>query len=297
MKESISYLQQCSKQLSLLKNNPDDQNVIEELFRSFHSLKGMSAAMSYDEMTKTAHSAEDILELIRSEKVLVTKEVIKKLTQSAGHLEHLVAAMANEKRKLISGQKIEAESNLFSQLIRQLSINADKKITVQITGLETELDAIHLELISEPLIHLIKNAVDHGIEKPENRIKRGKSEKGKIELRAYRTNQHVFVEIKDDGAGINKKKVVNNAISLGILSGKQLKTVDEQFIFNLTMKPGVSTANEISAISGRGVGLDAVKTKIESFGGSISIQSEAGKGTVISIKLPIMISQQKLKNT
>ncbi|SHF52042.1 chemotaxis protein CheA [Ornithinibacillus halophilus] len=178
----------------------------------------------------------------------------------------------------------------FPRMIRKLARDLDKKIDIEIIGAETELDRTVIDEIGDPLVHLLRNAVDHGIEMPEERKKKGKPETGTIMLEAYHSGNHVFIEIKDDGAGIDKEKVINKALTNGVISSDDVETLTDQQVFELILESGFSTADTISDISGRGVGLDVVKNTIESLGGHITIDSEKEKGSTFSIQLPLTLS-------
>jgi two-component system chemotaxis sensor kinase CheA len=147
-----------------------------------------------------------------------------------------------------------------------------------------------IDEIGDPLVHLLRNAIDHGIESPEARIAAGKPEKGTIHLKAFHSGNHVFIEITDDGAGINRHKVLEKAITKGIVLSEDAGLLSEKQIFELIFESGFSTANEISDISGRGVGLDVVKSTIQSLGGAITIDSEEGNGSIFTIQLPLTLS-------
>src|SRR5699024_6241433 len=180
--------------------------------------------------------------------------------------------------------------NRFPSMIRSLSRDLHKNVDINIIGAETELDRTVIDEIGDPLIHLLRNAVDHGLETPDVRKSLGKSEKGTIQLEAFHSGNHVFIEISDDGKGINKDAVLNKAIKNGIVSDQQSESLTDQEIYELILSSGFSTAEEVSDISGRGVGLDVVKNTIESLGGSISIESKYGEGTTFSIQLPLTLS-------
>src|SRR5699024_11803917 len=149
-----------------------------------------------------------------------------------------------------------------------------KKVNLEIVGAETELDRTVIDEIGDPLVHLIRNALDHGIEMPEERVANGKPEEGTVRLSAYHSGNHVFIEMEDDGAGINREKVLNKAISNGLVSEEEASTLTDQQVAQFILASGFSTAEVISDVSGRGVGLDVVRTTIESLGGHISIESD-----------------------
>ena len=176
----------------------------------------------------------------------------------------------------------------FPRVVRDLQRDLNKKIDLVIEGEDTELDKSVVEDLLDPIMHCIRNSVDHGIEAPEARTAAGKPETGTILLKASNEGNQIVIEIKDDGAGIDVEKVRKKAIDRGLIHPD--KAVTEQDAFNLIMQPGFSTADKISNISGRGVGLDVVKTMINNLKGTISINSAKGKGTSFIIKLPLTLA-------
>ncbi|QYF81476.1 chemotaxis protein CheA [Brevibacterium sp. PAMC21349] len=185
---------------------------------------------------------------------------------------------------------VETVFNRFPKMVRQLARDLNKKVNLEINGAETELDRTVIDEIGDPLVHLIRNAMDHGIETPEERWAKGKNEEGKILLKAYHSGNHVFIEIEDDGAGINKDRVLNKALSNGILTKETAATLTDKQIYELIFASGFSTAEIISDVSGRGVGLDVVKNTIESLGGSVTIDSKENEGSIFLIQLPLTLS-------
>lgn len=185
---------------------------------------------------------------------------------------------------------IEQVFNRFPRMIRDLSKELNKKVNLNIIGADTELDRTVIDEIGDPLVHLLRNALDHGLETTEERKKAQKKETGEIVLKAYHSSNYVFIDVIDDGKGIDKDKVLKKALDRGIISIDASKTLTEKQIFELLFASGFSTADQISDISGRGVGLDVVKSKIETLGGFVTIDSELGKGTKFSIQLPLTLS-------
>ncbi|MES1039091.1 chemotaxis protein CheA [Peribacillus simplex] len=185
---------------------------------------------------------------------------------------------------------VETVFNRFPKMVRQLARDLNKKVNLEINGAETELDRTVIDEIGDPLVHLLRNAMDHGIETPEERLAKGKNEEGKILLKAYHSGNHVFIEIQDDGAGINKDRVLNKALSNGILTKETAATLTDKQIYELIFASGFSTAETISDVSGRGVGLDVVKNTIESLGGSVTIDSKENEGSIFLIQLPLTLS-------
>ncbi|EQC47450.1 chemotaxis protein CheW [Bacteriovorax sp. Seq25_V] len=178
----------------------------------------------------------------------------------------------------------------FERVVRDISRQQEKSIKLNITGKETELDKTLLEAIRDPLTHLVRNAVDHGIEKPESRVANGKPEIGTINIRAYHEGGQVTIEISDDGNGIDPEKILNKAIAKGILSKEKAERLSKKQILNIIFSPGFSTAEAVTNISGRGVGMDVVKSNIEKIGGSVDIHSNVGEGTIFKLKIPLTLA-------
>jgi len=180
--------------------------------------------------------------------------------------------------------------NKFPRLVRDLSKETGKKVQLVIEGETTELDKTLIEEINDPLVHLIRNSVDHGVEKPEDREKAGKDPKGTITLSAEHEGNHIIITISDDGAGMNPEILKQKSIEKGILTQEKADEMTNKEAFNLIFAPGFSTAAKITNVSGRGVGMDVVKTNVTRLRGIIDIESELGKGTDIIIKLPLTLA-------
>ncbi|PFX93241.1 chemotaxis protein CheA [Bacillus mycoides] len=185
---------------------------------------------------------------------------------------------------------IETVFNRFPRMVRMLAKDLGKKIDLQITGEDTEVDKIVIDEIGDPLVHLIRNAIDHGIETVEKRRDTGKNETGTIKLEAFHSGNHVVIQITDDGNGIHKGKVLEKAIKNGVVTESEANKLTDREVFDLIFQPGFSTAEVVSDLSGRGVGLDVVKHTIHSLGGHLIIDSEEGKGSTFRIELPLTLS-------
>ena len=180
--------------------------------------------------------------------------------------------------------------NKFPRMIRDLSRELGKQIDLEISGEETELDKSIVEEIGDPLVHIIRNSCDHGIEDPETRKAMGKPEKGLVQLKAYNEGNHIVVEIVDDGKGLDADMLKSKSIEKGIITEREADAMSEKEAFGLIFKPGFSTAAKVTNVSGRGVGMDVVKTNIEKLNGIIDIESEVGKGTVMKLKIPLTLA-------
>ncbi len=178
----------------------------------------------------------------------------------------------------------------FPRLIRDLSHELNKKIELRMEGAETELDRQLLELIKDPLTHMVRNSADHGIEMPADRVAAGKAETGVITLSAYHEGGHIIIDIVDDGRGLNIERIKQKAISNGIATPEQIALLSEQQIMQFIFKAGFSTAEKVTSVSGRGVGMDVVRTNIEKIGGTIELSSVFGKGSKFHIKIPLTLA-------
>ncbi|MCH2110006.1 MAG: chemotaxis protein CheA, partial [Polyangiaceae bacterium] len=174
--------------------------------------------------------------------------------------------------------------------VRTISRELNKEVRLVITGAETEIDKLIVEELSEPLLHMLRNAIDHGIEDHDERRKTGKPESGTIALNAYQKGNHVVLEVEDDGSGINQEELMRRAISAGSLSESKAQELDHEERLQLMFLPGVSTTTQVSEISGRGVGMDVVKTNIELIGGAVDLVSREGEGTTFTIKIPLTLA-------
>lgn len=176
------------------------------------------------------------------------------------------------------------------RIIRDLSKELNKKIDLEMVGAETELDRQVLDLIKDPLTHMVRNSADHGLETTEERIAARKNEKGRVTLRAYHEGGHIIIEIEDDGRGLNVEKIKQKVVSNGLATEAELEKLNEQQICRYIFHAGLSTAAEVTSVSGRGVGMDVVRTNIEVIGGSIDLRTTAGKGTIFTIKIPLTLA-------
>ena len=210
------------------------------------------------------------------------QETVDRMSRTTGDLQNIILNM-----RMVP---IEMVFNRFPRMVRQLSRDLQKNVNLEIVGAETELDRTVIDEIGDPLVHLIRNSLDHGIETPDIRKAKGKPEEGTVLLKAYHSGNHVFIEIEDDGAGINRDKVLQKALNNGIVNEQLAETLTDKQVYELIFASGFSTAEAISNVSGRGVGLDVVKNTIETLGGNVSVDSVEGKGSRFSIQLPLTLS-------
>ncbi|MCV3387410.1 response regulator [Campylobacter sp. IFREMER_LSEM_CL2256] len=187
-------------------------------------------------------------------------------------------------------QPIAKVFNKFPRVVRDLGRELGKQMELEISGEETELDKSIVEEIGDPIMHMIRNSCDHGIEDPATRIANGKPEKGTVNLKAYNEGNHIVVEIADDGKGLDADALKSKAIEKNLITEREADQMSDKEAFALIFKPGFSTAAKITNVSGRGVGMDVVKTNIEKLNGVIEIDSELGKGTVMKLKIPLTLA-------
>jgi len=180
--------------------------------------------------------------------------------------------------------------NKFPRMIRDLTRELNKKIELEIEGEDTELDKSIVEEIGDPLVHIIRNSCDHGVETPDIRLAAGKPETGTISLKAYNEGNQIVIQIDDDGKGLDVNMLKNKALEKGLISEKEADTMSDKEAFSLIMRPGFSTAAAVTNVSGRGVGMDVVKTNIEKVNGIIDIESEVGKGSSMKLKIPLTLA-------
>jgi two-component system chemotaxis sensor kinase CheA len=180
--------------------------------------------------------------------------------------------------------------NKFPRVVRDLAMTCHKQVKLEMIGEETDMDRTIIEAIKDPLTHVVRNSVDHGIETPEVRTARGKAAIGKLLLRAYHEGGQVNIEISDDGAGIDPEKIRDKAVARGLVTKERAARMSDRESLNLIFLPGFSTAEKVTSVSGRGVGMDVVKTNVEKIGGTVDVQSKAGQGTTLKIKIPLTLA-------
>ena len=216
-------------------------------------------------------------------------DILRELDLSVTQLDMLVVNLQNAVMKTRM-QPIGRLFKKYPRLARDLARSLGKDVELVLTGEETEMDKTMIEDLNDPLVHLVRNAVDHGVETVEERRAAGKPEKSMVELSARQEGDHILIVIADDGKGMRPEVIRNKAIEKGLVTSEMANTLDENQCLELIFLPGFSIKEEISAVSGRGVGMDVVKTNIQKLNGSIQITSEQGRGTTISISLPLTLA-------
>jgi two-component system, chemotaxis family, sensor kinase CheA len=256
-----------------------------------------SAKIEHDTSLRVHVSLLDQLMTLAGELVLSRNQLMQSITsgdqrgsETAGQRIDLITSELQEAIMLTRMQSIGNVFNKFPRVVRDMAQSLGKQIELTLEGKDVELDKTIIEAIGDPLTHLVRNSVDHGIEKPDVRKQSGKNLTGMIFLKAYHEAGQVNIEISDDGKGLDGNKLASKAIEKGLISEEQAKIMSVREKTNLIFLPGFSTAEKVTDVSGRGVGMDVVKTNLDRLGGVIDIESEPGKGTTIRIKLPLTLA-------
>ncbi len=236
-----------------------------------------------------------VSELIIAKNGIVSVSETEETTVAQGikeQVEYLESITTNLHESVMKVRMVPIESvvNRFPRMIRDLSKKLNKKMELYMTGEETELDRTVIDEIGDPLMHILRNSADHGLESAELRAERGKPEVGSIYLDAYQDGNNVVIEVRDDGNGIDVNAVKRKAVEKGVLTQEQSDEMDDNSAIQLLFRPSFSTAEVVSDVSGRGVGLDVVKTKIEALGGDIEVQTVHKEGSVFTIRLPLTLA-------
>jgi two-component system chemotaxis sensor kinase CheA len=260
----------------------------EDMFTKVHSEHPETIRIHVDILDQLMTLAGELV-LVRNQHLLAANKSDPVMNGISQRLD----IVTSELQETIMRTRMQPVGNVFSKLpriVRDLSKKLEKKIEINMQGQEVELDKTILESLSDPLIHLIRNSCDHGVEHPSDRKKAGKKEIGQILVKAYHEAGQINIMIKDDGKGINPEAVKARALENGIKTSEELAQMSENDINALIMLSGFSTAQTISDVSGRGVGMDVVKTSIEQLGGSLELESSPGEGTCMNIRLPLTLA-------
>lgn len=389
LNEAEDLLQTLNDSLIGLEKNPEDMELINNIFRASHTLKSSAAAMGFEDISTLAHSMEDFLEKLRTKEIRADKRVVDSLFTCFDTLQLMVSNVSKKEKKQIDtsalisklkqftrGEVPEEEIseggvelakkpetlrkvlsvrvgmqrldnlmglvgelltnkmqlrrmadlskekeldtavnqletlleelqyevtqarmvpvgqvfNRFPRMVRDLAKKENKEVDFTIEGSDMQLDRTVLDKLGEPLIHLIRNAVDHGVELPEERKKMKKSGRGKIKLLARKERNSAIVEVIDDGQGYDLKKIKKIALEKGIVTKKEAETMSPLKLMQLPFDPRFTTTKKVTAVSGRGVGLNVVKTKIEELNGSVKLESVPGKGSTCILELPFTLA-------
>lgn len=276
VEEKKASLQQVDKALQkqqqLKKNEVASIRVDTEKIDKLINLVG--------ELVITQSMITDLSEKFTLAQLPVLQERITQLERNTREIQERVMS--------IRMMPIGSAFHRFPRLVRDLAGKSGKQIQLVMTGEETELDKTLIEAIGDPLTHLVRNSADHGLELPEDRLAQGKSERGTIRLHAYHDGGNICIAVEDDGRGLNREKIIRKAVEKGIIADGS--NMSDEAVYQLIFRPGFSTAETITDVSGRGVGMDVVKRNIEGLGGSVDIQSAMGKGSRLTLKLPLTLA-------
>jgi len=267
---------------------------IAETQRGQQAARGQSAS---DSTIRLDVSLLDQLMNLVGELVLARNQIL----QFANSTEESSLLAASQRLNLITTElqegvmktRMQPIGNIWSKFprtVRDLALDCGKQVRVEMEGKETELDKTLIEAIKDPLTHLVRNSVDHGIERPEVRQAAGKDPEGCLSLRAFHEGGQVNIEISDDGAGLDQERIRNKAVQRGLVTADQAGRMSDREIVNLVFLPGFSTAEKVTNVSGRGVGMDVVKTHIEKIGGTVDLQSKPGQGVLVRMKIPLTLA-------
>ncbi|MTI08569.1 hybrid sensor histidine kinase/response regulator [Curvivirga aplysinae] len=242
----------------------------------------------------------DLLENLMTmvSELVLTRNQLLQILRSAGDSEfnaplQRLSHVTSELQEGVMKTRMQPIGNAWAKLpriVRDLSIELDKKIDLQMIGAETELDRQVLDIIKDPLTHMVRNSADHGIEGPEDRVAAGKPETGTITLNAFHEGGHIIIEIRDDGKGLNTTRIRQKCVENGLATESELDAMSEHQIHQFVFAAGFSTAQQVTSVSGRGVGMDVVKTNIDKIGGNVELKSEEGKGSTFAIKIPLTLA-------
>ncbi len=378
LQEADEHLSGIEKGLLGLEKGEDNPSPVENLFRHYHSIKGMSASMGYENISRLSHAQEDLLDRVRSKRLKLSSAMLTALFKCTDALKELIKRVEEDKpltydvdpligeiKGLIEGrapapqnvpapaaelklsQTMKVDVKIFDGLlatagdlfmtlssfktltqgnrsiavkdslhtlgrsinalydniisarmlpikdlteglprvVRDISSDTGKTVDLKVEGAEISVDRAILENLASPLVHMIRNAVDHGIEPPGKRAEANKPSVGTITINAYIKKNRVIIEVSDDGGGIDREKVIARAIGMGV-PAERIRAMSDEDVLMLVCTPGLSVKEEVTEISGRGVGMDVVKSAVEAFGGGLRIESEKGLGTKVIMELP-----------
>jgi len=293
--EGLVKLDAC---LTNLRNKPCDRDPIHEIFRILHTIKGTCSFLDFPHLHDLLHQSENTLADLRDDDYPVAPSDVARILECVERIKQSIADIEIDLKKS-NGHGAEAKTlqqnrrlpigkawEKLPHIVRDLALKLDKQITLEMVGEDIEVDQNVIELIKYPLMHMVRNSCDHGIEPPALRIRKDKPECGNIILKASRRDDYIVVELEDDGQGISmallKETIINNKLAnahdLAAMSDEQI----QQFIF----KPGFSTAHSVTYVSGRGVGMDVVFENIKVLGGSITFVTQEGAGSTFIIRIP-----------
>jgi two-component system, chemotaxis family, sensor kinase CheA len=268
----------------------EDVNAAQQILEARGRDSGVETVRVGVDLLDTLMNLVGELVLARNQLLQVSNAGEDAAVQSVSQRMNLIVTEVQEQVMKTRMQPIGNVWNKFPRTVRDLAVNCGKEVHLVMEGQDTELDRTIIEAIKDPLTHLVRNAIDHGIEMPEVRRQAGKDAAGQLRLRAFQEGGKVNIEISDDGAGLKVERLRKKALERGLITAQQAKQMTEREIFNLIFLPGFSTADKVTNVSGRGVGMDVVKTNVEKISGAIDLKSAVGKGTTVRVKIPLTLA-------
>ena len=284
-------------QAKVIKEKPIVQEVQEEKQKAVVGKTVKIDQESIDSLMNVVGEllvAKNSLPYLADNVIGMTHEVIKREIMDKYIF---INRLSEQLQDLIMGMRMLPISYVFDRypkLVRDIAKTLNKKVKLEMSGGETKLDKNMIEMLADPMIHIMRNSLDHGVEMPDVREQKGKNPVGKVSLKAYAQSDRIIIEIVDDGAGINVERVASKVLEKGLMTHEQIDALNEREMAELVLLPGLSTADSITEFSGRGVGMDVVKKSIEGFGGSIGITTKANEGTVITLAIPMSLAVTSL---
>ncbi|MEO1589936.1 MAG: response regulator [Cyanobacteria bacterium J06632_22] len=254
----------------------------------------------FDTLQMDSYSAVNVMLEALLEEVLQVEEAIEDVQLFAGQsnrkLDQQRQFLTQLRDELMWSRMVPLSGvlNRFPRMLRELSTDQNKPAELKLVGTQVLVDRVVLEKLYDPLLHLLRNAFDHGLEPPTRRVQQGKPETGTIEIRAYRRGNSIFVSIQDDGQGLSVEKIGQRAVAAGLITAEGMAAARSQQVYDLIFEPGFSTADQVSEVSGRGMGMDIVRSRLQSLNGKVTLTTEPGKGTTFTLRIPLTLTLSKL---
>jgi len=290
----INEVKVTKREVSLKEEDDEDKSKKKKKSKKKSSSSSMSSFQTSSTVRVDIEKLDKLMNMVGE--LLINKTRLESLGIEKGQAKDILTQLDRVTMELhynvmqIRMVPVKHTFNRFPRMIRDISKDLNKEINFMMEGEETELDRSIIDELSDPLTHLLRNSVDHGIEDPDLREKKGKDREGTINLRAYQKGSEIIIEVEDDGAGIDEDKLVEKAVEKDVITESEAKDMDKHDKLQLMFAAGLSTSEEVSDVSGRGVGMDVVKKTVENLDGQIYIDSEVDKGTKITISLPLTLA-------
>lgn len=294
--EAWDLLDMAERSLITLAPGDDFSSSYFAIFRSLHNLKGGAELMNFHQLTSHTHQLETILTQFKEQEIIpleYRKILLQGLAAARLMLNDFAGGSEVNRNKFLDGGREVPLAAILGRLkgvVRDLSTQLAKEITLNIRGAQTELNSNLLEVIKDPLTHIVRNSCDHGIESADIRLSLGKPKIGRLQVSAYRTRGQVIIEVSDDGKGLSRDIILKKALERNLILPTHCQKLSDKEVFDLIFLPGFSTVSSITPLSGRGVGMDVVRVNIKSIGGTVSLWGKENVGTKIIIKIPLNLA-------